>query len=207
MDSEKYDKSFKLLSNLEFSGVEVCLVSKYWDDSDVMKFYDAGYRKFGESRINELIRRTGIFPKDIEWHFIGNIRSRDIGKICKHAKIIQSFDRPDLLSKLEQYPDIEILIQINISGHENRNGILVEDIENVIEKIEMHEIKCKGFMVHPPMDSSIEQKKQWFKQMQLIFSKYPHYTVLSMGTSHDFELANEFGSTLNRLGRRLLDTK
>ena len=205
MDNEAYENSINLLRNLDFSGVDVCLVSKYWDDTDIMKFYDSGYRKFGESRINELIRRTEKFPKDIEWHFIGNIRSRDIGKICRHAKIIQSFDRPDLLPKLEKYSDIEILIQINISGHENRNGILVENIESVIEKIEMHEVKCNGFMVHPPMDSSIEQKKHWFKQMNLIFTKYPKYTVLSMGTSHDFKLANEFGATLNRLGRRLLD--
>jgi len=201
---DRYVKSIELLKILEHTGVDVCLVSKYWANSDIMKFYHAGFKKFGESRIDALIRRAQNFPKDIEWHFIGNIQSRDIGKICKYAKIIQSFDRPDLLAKLVNYPDIEILVQVNISGQNNRNGVLVGDLDKVIEEIEKYEVTCNGFMIHPPLDSSIEDKKHWFGEMQRIFLNYPNYTVLSMGTSHDFELANEFGATLNRLGRILL---
>ena len=201
---DRYVKSIELLKILEHTGVDVCLVSKYWAYSDIMKFYHAGFKKFGESRIDALIRRAQNLPKDIEWHFIGNIQSRDIGKICKYAKIIQSFDRPDLLAKLVNYPDIEILVQVNISGQNNRNGVLVGDLDKVIEEIEKYEVTCNGFMIHPPLDSSIEDKKYWFEEMQRIFSHYPNYTVLSMGTSHDFKLANEFGATLNRLGRILL---
>ena len=200
-------KSIELLKNLEDSGVDVCLVSKYWDDTHFMEFYNAGFRKFGESRVDELIRRAQKFPKEIEWHFIGNIQSRDFGKICKFAKIIQSFDRPDLLPKLANYPDVEILIQVNISKQKNRNGISVDDLDKVVGEIEKHRISCNGFMIHPPMDSSIEEKKCWFEEMQRIFSNYSNYTVLSMGTSQDFELANEFGATLNRLGKILLGKK
>jgi len=207
LDIDTFENAIELLTNLEFSGVEVCLVSKYWSDSNIMKFYQAGFKKFGESRIDALIRRAQHFPKDIEWHFIGNIQSRDLDKICKYAKVIQSFDRPDLLSKLANYPEIEILIQVNISEQKNRNGILLENLEKVIDEIEKYEVTCKGFMIHPPMDSSIKEKKYWFVEMQRIFSNYPNYTILSMGTSHDFELANEFGATLNRLGKILLDKK
>lgn len=204
MDIDTYENAIELLMNLELSGVEVCLISKYWGDSDIMKFYQAGFKKFGESRIDALIRRAQSFPKDIEWHFIGNIQSRDLEKICKYAKVIQSFDRPDLLSKLANYPKIKILIQVNISEQENRNGVLLGDLSKVIKEIKKYKVNCNGFMIHPPMDSSIEEKKYWFGEMQRIFSSYPNYTILSMGTSHDFELANEFGATLNRLGRRLL---
>ena len=204
MDLKIFVKSIELLQNLESLGIDVCLVTKYWSDSNIMKFYQAGFKKFGESRIDALARRAQNFPEDIEWHFIGNIQSRDIGKICKYANVIQSFDRPDLLPKLVNYPEIKILIQVNISEQENRNGVLLGDLSKVIKEIEKYEVNCNGFMIHPPMDSSTEEKKYWFGEMQRIFSSYPNYTILSMGTSHDFELANEFGATLNRIGKRLL---
>ena len=195
----------KLLKGIKQSGIEICLISKYWTDAQLMNFYNEGYRQFGENRVNKLVERANNFPNDIDWHFVGNLQSKDLSKICKHAKIIQSFDRPDLLPKLAKFPEIEILIQLNLSEQKNRNGILIEDLDTVMQEIEKYEINCNGFMLHPPADISIEKKKSLFGKMQRIFSNYSSFKILSMGTSHDFELANQFGATLNRLGRILIN--
>ena len=194
-----------LLNDITNSGVDVCLISKYWDEGQLMELYEMGYRKFGENRANVLVERAMKLPSDIEWHFVGNLQSRDLGKICKHASLIQSFDRLDLLEKLSNFPEIEILIQINLTDDKNRNGINPNDLDIVIEKINSFGVKCKGFMLHPPIGFSDEIKEDFFNQMNKIYSQYPHYSILSMGTSNDYKLANRCGATLNRLGRLLFD--
>ncbi len=198
-------KTIKLLEKINDSGVDICLISKYWDDEKLMEFYNLGYRKFGENRVDALVKRAQQFPSDIEWHFVGNIRSKDLGKICEYATMIQSFDRPDLIEKLSKYKDIEILIQINLVDDKNRNGIELNDLEMVIEKLKSFGIVCNGFMTHPPIEISNERKLEVFNKMNEIFSNHPNYSILSMGTSNDYRLANKCGATLNRLGRILFE--
>lgn len=203
MDSKLKVKT--LLNEINNSGIDICLISKYWDDEQLMECYNLGYRKFGENRVDVLIERAKKFPNDIEWHFVGNLQSRDLGKICKYATMIQSFDRPNLLEKISKYPEIKILIQINLTDDKNRNGININDLDTVIDKINNFNIKCNGFMLHPPIELSDEEKQDMFSKMNEIFSQYPDYSILSMGTSNDYELANNCGATLNRLGRLLFD--
>ena len=199
-------KIIELLDEITNSGIDICLISKYWDDQKLMQLYNLGYRKFGENRVDSLVRRAQNLPDDIEWHFVGNIQSRDLRKICQFASIIQSFDRPDLLEKLSKFKDdIVILIQVNLVDDSSRNGINLNELDSVIKKITNFEIKCNGFMFHPPIELSNEEKIRYFNEMNKIFSKYPDYSILSMGTSNDYHLANKCGATLNRLGRVLFE--
>lgn len=199
------NNALELLNEIKEDGVEVCLVSKYWNEQQLMEFYNLGFRKFGENRVDVLSTRSKKLPDDIEWHFLGNIQSRDLAKICESASLIQSFDRPDLIEKLSKFDNIEVLIQINLVDDETRNGIHLNDLQTVIEKINYYGIKCNGFMLHPPLNLSIEEKLDLFKKMNDVFSQYPNYSILSMGTSNDYKLANSCGATLNRLGRVLFD--
>ena len=199
-------KTIEFLQGIISSGVEVCLISKYWDDETLMKFYKLGYRKFGENRVEALEKRSQKLPNDIEWHFVGNIQSRDLKKICHYASTIQSFDRPDLLEKLSKFDeDIEILIQVNLLDDNSRNGVSSKELDLVMKKINDLQINCNGFMFHPPIELSNIEKTKLFNQMNEIFSKYPDYSILSMGTSNDYQLANQCGATLNRLGRVLFE--
>lgn len=197
------DATIKILNEIKSKGVEICLVSKYWDNQQLMKFYNLGYRKFGENRIDALEKRFRNLPDDIEWHFLGNIQSRDLARICKYSSLIQSFDRPDLIEKLSNFKDIKILIQINLTEDNNRNGVSIVNLDYMIQKINDYKIKCEGFMLHPPLDLVVEEKSDYFKKINELFSNYPEFSILSMGTSNDYELANNHGATMNRLGRIL----
>ena len=196
-------KTLELLKKIQDSGIDICLISKYWTDAQLMNYYDLGFRKFGENRIKILIEKTKKFPEDIEWHFIGNIQSKNLKKICEYSDVIQSFDRLDLLEKLTKLDDVEILLQINLTEGNDINGIKISELEMAIGKINNLGINCNGFMFHPPIEISDAEKIKIFKKMNKIFSKYPNYKTLSMGTSSDYKLANVCGATLNRLGRVL----
>ncbi|RAH14648.1 MAG: hypothetical protein CMB56_005200 [Methanobacteriota archaeon] len=197
------NETLGVLEAIKQKGVDVCLVSKYWNDKQIMDFYNLGYRKFGENRVDILEKRYKNLPKDIEWHFLGNIQSRDLPKICKFSSLIQSFDRPDLLEKISNYQGVNILIQINLFEDKNRNGIALENLDNVIDKINHNQVTCKGFMIHPPQELTDDEKKLCFEKMSEVFLRHPNFSILSMGTSGDYELANNSGATLNRLGRVL----
>ncbi len=199
------NNALDLLNNIRKKNIEVCLVSKYWDEQQLMDFYNLGFRKFGENRVDALLNRSKKLPDDIEWHFLGNIQSRDLAKICSNVSLIQSFDRPDLIEKISRFDDVEILIQINLVDDKNRNGIELNDLEMVIEKLKSFEITCNGFMTHPPIEISNERKLEVFNKMNEIFSNHPNFSILSMGTSNDYHLANKCGATLNRLGRILFE--
>ena len=194
------------LRDIEAGGTRVCLVSKYWDVNLISELYSHGFRCFAESRVDALAQRAGALPDDIEWHFVGNIQKRDLSTILRHATMIQSFDRIDLIDKLVG-TNIKFLLQINIAEQPDRNGIMPTEISTALDAIEDVELKCSGFMAHPPLSDDTKEVEGWFTHMQELISsnhgRHPSLKALSMGTSADYALAIEHGATMIRLGRLL----
>lgn len=192
--------------------VTLVAVSKTKPIEDIKYAYELGQRDFGENKVQELINKEEVLPNDIRWHFIGNLQTNKVKYLVGKVYLIHSLSSIKLLKKIEdefskKNTIANLLIQINIGREESKGGFFKEDINNIIMEIEKcNNIKVKGLMAIIPKGNTMENKF-YFKEMKSIFDNLSSNTyknismeVLSMGMTHDFEIAIEEGSNLVRVG-------
>ena len=192
--------------------ITLVAVSKTKPIEDIELAYKLGQKDFGENKVQELIYKEEILPKDIRWHFIGNLQTNKVKYLVGKVYLIHSLSSMKLLKKIEdefskKNSVANLLIQINIGKENSKGGIFVEDLNDIITEIEKcNNVKVKGLMAIIPK-GSIEENRFYFKQMKSIFDnistgvyKNISMEVLSMGMTHDFEIALEEGTNLVRIG-------
>lgn len=192
--------------------VTLVAVSKTKPIEDIKYAYELGQRDFAENKVQELINKEEVLPNDIRWHFIGNLQTNKVKYLVDKVYLIHSLSSIKLLKKIEdefskKNTIANLLIQINIGREESKGGFFKEDINNIIIEIEKcNHVKVKGLMAIIPKGNTMENKF-YFKEMKSIFDNlssntYKNITmeVLSMGMTHDFEIAIEEGSNLVRIG-------
>ncbi|MDO5039023.1 YggS family pyridoxal phosphate-dependent enzyme [Clostridium sp.] len=192
--------------------VKLLAVSKTRTIEEMEEAYDFGLRDFAENKVQELIRKEELFHKDVRWHLIGNLQTNKVKYIVGKVHLIHSLSSIKLLEKIEELFGksnvvANTLIQINIGREESKTGILLENLEELIEKIEECKfVKVKGIMVIIPKGND-ESNRYYFKQTYDIFSKLKERSfnninmeILSMGMTHDYKIAIEEGSNMIRIG-------
>ena len=192
--------------------ITLVAVSKTKPIEDIELAYKLGQKDFGENKVQELIYKEEILPKDIRWHFIGNLQTNKVKYLVGKVYLIHSLSSMKLLKKIEdefskKNSVANLLIQINIGKENSKGGIFVEDLNDIITEVEKcNNVKVKGLMAIIPK-GSIEENRFYFKQMKSIFDnistgvyKNISMEVLSMGMTHDFEIALEEGTNLVRIG-------
>lgn len=192
--------------------VKLLAVSKTRTIEEMEEAYDFGLRDFAENKVQELIRKEELFHKDVRWHLIGNLQTNKVKYIVGKVHLIHSLSSIKLLEKIEELFGksnvvANTLIQINIGREESKTGILLENLEELIEKIEECKfVKVKGIMVIIPKGND-ENNRYYFKQTYDIFSKLKERSfnninmeILSMGMTHDYKIAIEEGSNMIRIG-------
>ena len=195
--------------------VKLLAVSKTRTIEEMEEAYDFGLRDFAENKVQELIRKEELFHKDVRWHLIGNLQTNKVKYIVGKVHLIHSLSSIKLLEKIEELFGksnviANTLIQINIGREESKTGILLENLEELIEKIEECKfVKVKGIMVIIPKGND-ESNRYYFKQTYDIFSKLKERSfnninmeILSMGMTHDYKIAIEEGSNMIRIGTRI----
>ncbi|NFO03235.1 YggS family pyridoxal phosphate-dependent enzyme [Clostridium botulinum] len=193
--------------------VELLAVSKTKPIEDLKQAYEAGIRDFGENKVQELVSKEEVLPKDIRWHLIGNLQTNKVKYLVDKVYLIHSLSSIKLLNEIEKVFEknntvANVLIQINIGREESKGGILKEELQGIIEAIEAcNYVLAKGIMVIIPKGDEKNNRK-YFKETKEIFDylkvrKYKNIKmeVLSMGMTHDFNEAIEEGSTLVRIGQ------
>lgn len=193
-------------------GVKLLAVSKTKPLEDMEEAYNAGIRDFGENKVQEIMKKEELFHKDVRWHLIGKLQTNKVKYIVGKVYLIHSLSSIKLLEKIEsEYGKADlvanVLIQINIGREESKSGILLEELDDIIEKIEdCKHVKVKGIMVIIPKGDD-ESNRRYFKQTKQIFDDLQKKTfknitmeILSMGMTHDYEIAIEEGSNLVRIG-------
>ena len=193
-------------------GVKLLAVSKTKPLEDMEEAYNAGIRDFGENKVQEIMKKKELFHKDVRWHLIGKLQTNKVKYIVGKVHLIHSLSSVKLLEKIEkEYSKADlvanVLIQINIGREESKSGILLEELDDIIEKIECCKyVKVKGIMVIIPKGDE-ESNRKYFKQTKMIFdnlkdNKFKNITmeILSMGMTHDYKIAIEEGSNLVRIG-------
>lgn len=193
--------------------VELLAVSKTKPIEDLKQAYEAGIRDFGENKVQELVSKEEVLPKDIRWHLIGNLQTNKVKYLVDKVYLIHSLSSIKLLNEIEKVFEknntvANVLIQINIGREESKGGILKEELQGIIEAIEAcNYVLAKGIMVIIPKGDEKNNRK-YFKETKEIFDylkvrKYKNIKmeVLSMGMTHDFNEAIEEGSNLVRIGQ------
>lgn len=148
----------------------------------------------------------------IEWHFIGHIQSRK-AKYLPAYHCVQSLDRLEVAATLQKLlaasgHSLSCLVEVNIGGEAQKSGIAPTELPAFLKALQAYPaLKVDGLMAMPPPTEVVEARRPYFAKMRLIFSElqkdFPLHQ-LSMGTSDDFGIAVEEGSTLVRLGTVLL---
>lgn len=203
--------------------VVLVAVSKTKPAALVQEAYDAGQRVFGENKVQEMLDKWELLPKDIEWHLIGHLQSNKVKYIAPFVSLIHSVDSFKLLQEINKQGEknnrvIPCLLQFHIAQEETKFGLSFEEAEEILQSrefVEMDHISIVGLM---GMASFVEDKEQirdefrnlhnYFAILKSNYFKYnPDFKVLSMGMSGDYKLAIEEGSTMIRVGSSLFGNR
>jgi pyridoxal phosphate enzyme (YggS family) len=192
-------------------------VSKTVEPERIREAYAAGLRVLGENRVQEFEGKCAPLSelKDAQWHLIGHLQSNKARKAAELFYAVDSVDSLRLAEKLNQAgteagKKLEVLIEIKVGQEESKAGIPLDSAE--LEKLlraapQLEHLQIRGLMTVPPFTDDPEGARPYFRLLrdlrdQIAARKLPglHMDVLSMGMSHDFEVAIEEGSTCVRVG-------
>lgn len=199
-------------------------VTKTVAPQQIREAYSAGLRIFGENRVQEFASKAEAL-KDLtgaEWHMIGHLQTNKAGKAAELFPHIDSVDSLRLAQKLNSAAKdlakkLSVLIEINIAGESAKSGLAPDsfELEELLTAVpELSSIEIRGLMSVPPYNKEPEKSRPFFREMlrlsqRIAERKLPavRMEVLSMGMSHDFEIAIEEGSTCIRLGTAIFGNR
>ncbi len=197
--------------------IALMAVTKTRPAEDILAAYEAGHRLFGENRVQEFADKFGALAnlRDAEFHMIGHLQSNKAGKAAEVFHAIDSLDSAKLGDRLNAAAEkigkaLGVLVEINIGGEEAKSGIAPESAE--LEEIltaapNWPYLQLRGLMTVPPFTEDAEGARPYFQRLRELRDRLAARNLpavqldqLSMGMSHDFEVAIEEGSTCVRLG-------
>jgi pyridoxal phosphate enzyme (YggS family) len=165
-----------------------------------------GVKDFGENRLQEAITKIDEFrDAGLTWHFIGHIQTNKAKKVAEKFDWVHSVDRSDVADKLglATVKPLSILIEVKLHEEPNKSGAAIADLPAVIDAIRRYDkLKLKGLMAVPPFLENPEDVRPYFRKLRELATQY-QLPELSMGMTHDFEVAIEEGATMVRIGTGL----
>ncbi len=204
-------------------GEEITLVgvSKTHAAEAIREAYGEGLRHFGENRVQEWEgKQSGIQGVNATWHLIGHLQRNKAAKAAKLFHTIDSVDDFVLAQKLnrvrsetEGAAKLRVLIEVHIAKEEAKSGADVEELPVLAEQIAvLPKLDLVGLMCIPPFVENAEQARPHFRRLRELRDSLVKQVgfalpVLSMGMSHDFEVAIEEGATEVRVGTALFGTR
>jgi len=202
-----------LKGNRKPEDIILLAASKTQPSEKIVQAYESGVRYFGENRVQEGIKKIEELKdyKDIHWHLIGGLQTNKAKYAVKHFELIHSLDRETLADEIDKRAKKigkkqEVLIEVNVGEEESKYGVKPSDLDRLFEYTLMKEnINVVGLMCIPPYFEDKEKSRPYFAMLRDLRDrleekfrvKLPH---LSMGMSHDFDVAIEEGATIVRVG-------
>ena len=195
------------------AGVELIAVSKTHPSEVVMEAYEAGQRVFGENRPQEMAQKYEQLPKDIEWHLIGHLQTNKVKMVVPFVKMIHSVDSPRLVEAIQKGAEavgrtIDILLEIHVADEESKTGWEWAELLEYVRSgafARMPNLRVRGVMGVATNTEDEETVRGDFARLhqykeELASSFGPEFDTLSMGMSHDYSLAIEYGATMFWIG-------
>jgi pyridoxal phosphate enzyme (YggS family) len=201
--------------------VEIVAVSKTFGTDKILEAFTSGQVDFGENYVQELVeKRNTLADKAIRWHFIGHLQSNKVKYIAEWVHLIHSVDSEHVAQEIQKHAlksnrSIDVLIEVNTSEEATKFGVKPEKTMELIERISgFPNIRLKGLMTIGPFTENKETSRISFKTLNNIFIQAnagnilrQPLTILSMGMTHDYEIAIEEGATLLRIGTAIFGSR
>ena len=205
----------KVLSTIQ-PGIRLVAVSKFHPVSALQEAYDAGQRVFGESHVQELVEKQQLLPKDIEWHFIGHLQTNKVKYMASFISLIHAVDTMKLLKEIDKQAErnnriIDCLLQIHIAKEETKFGFTPDELRTMLQEGEWKQfshVRICGLMCMASNTDDVKQIADEFESVRTLFQEIKNdffpteetFKELSMGMSGDYEIAQQHGSTMLRVG-------
>ena len=194
-------------------GVELVAVSKTQSHHKIKEAYDSGHRIFGENKVQEIVEKYEILPKDIKWHMIGHLQSNKVKYIAPFIDLIHAVDSEKLLKEIDKRAlqnnrIIDCLLQIHIAAENTKFGLSANESNEILLKKEQYKnVNIKGLMGMASFTNNIDQIKEEFDFLSSIFSNHCSLNTLSMGMSSDYKIAIDYGSNMSRIGSTIFGAR
>jgi pyridoxal phosphate enzyme (YggS family) len=203
------------------SRIRLVAVSKTFDAAHVRAVAQAGQIDFGENKVQEAQqKRAQTSDLPITWHLIGHLQSNKARKAAAEFDVIHSIDDSSLVRKIEDAAaeagrKLELLVQVDLAGEPTKHGAREEALPAIFEAAQgCAAVRLSGLMMLPPAAADPETARRWFRELLGVRDRLLARGVdgallaeLSMGMSHDYEIAIEEGATLVRVGTAIFGTR
>ena len=193
--------------------VTLIAVSKTHPASDIEELYTHGVRHFGENKVQELIDKYEVLPKDIKWHLIGHLQTNKVKYIVDKVHLIHSVDSLKLAEQIEKEAtkkdvQVDILVQVNMANEDTKFGLDAAETISMVEEIaKLPHVHIKGLMTIAPFVDNGEENRKYFNGLKQLSVDIKAKNIdnvsmdfLSMGMSGDYPVAIEEGATFVRVG-------
>ena len=193
--------------------VLLCAVTKTRTADEINEAIDAGITDIGENKVQEIMDKFDSV-KPVRWHLIGHLQTNKVKYIIDKVSMIHSVDSLHLAQEIDKRAaqhgiTMDILIQVNSAQEESKFGISTDETEGMIRDIldKCPDIRIRGLMCIAPFAENPEDVRVYFAQVKKLYDEYSSiehknldFKYLSMGMSHDYEVAISEGSNLIRVG-------
>lgn len=196
-------------------GVRLVAVSKFHPVEKLMAAYEAGQRRFGESRVQELLAKEPQMPADVEWHFIGHLQTNKVKQLVGKASLIESIDSERLLDIVDRESrkagvTTRVLMQVHVAREETKFGFWPEELLDYFRARKFENLTNTHICGVMGMASNTDEEQRVSEDFAAIAKVYGDilelcpdlrgFDTLSMGMSGDWSLAVEHGSNMVRIG-------
>lgn len=194
--------------------VKLLAVAKTFGTEAVAEAVESGISVIGESRVQEAKQKIPLCSSRIEWHMVGHLQRNKVSDAVSLFRMIHSVDSYKLLEAVNRACDIAgcvmpVCLEVNVSGESSKSGLAPEDGSRVLDQSRvLMNVEIAGLMTIPPFTEDPEGARPFFKRLRELRDEWRRccdlrLDELSMGMSHDFEVAIEEGATWIRLGSAL----
>ena len=200
--------------------VTLVAVTKTMPVGRIREAIDAGQRVFGENRVQEAQAKIEILGRETQWHLIGHLQRNKVKAVCDLFDLIESVDSLPLAQDLDARAArhgivMPVLIQVNIGDETTKSGVPAGETPALVQQVAaLPHVAIRGLMAVPPAVESAEQARPYFVELrtlaeQIARARIPRVSMseLSMGMSHDFEVAIEEGATMVRVGSAIFGAR
>ncbi|MEI3790913.1 MULTISPECIES: YggS family pyridoxal phosphate-dependent enzyme [unclassified Chryseobacterium] len=204
-------ENYTAIQNQLPSGVQLVAVSKTHPVEAIQEVYNLGQKVFGENKVQELMEKYPLLPKDIQWHLIGHLQTNKVKYIASFIDTIQSVDSEKLLIEISKEAGknsrtIKVLLQVKIAAEETKFGLEIAEAKTLFQEYidgKFPNVEITGLMGMATFTDDKEQVKREFLILKRLFDELNQLKTLetlSMGMSDDFPAAIECSANSVRVG-------
>ena len=188
--------------------VTLVAISKTHPASLVRAVIELGATDIGENRVQEAEQKIiEVGRTKARWHLVGHLQANKARRAVQLFDVIHSLDSAELARRLDRLcaeegrETLPVLLQVDLGHEETKSGIDEAELPELVQAVaELSRLKLIGLMTLPPFFDDPEQARPFFQRLRKLRDKWAPNGELSMGMTHDFEVAIEEGATMVRIG-------